>query len=112
MNKHNHKICRETGYKIRQLRESQHLTQQYIADELGISLTAYGAIERGYTNITLIRLSEIAGILQVDISYFFEDKKSLLLNQILTAPMLHQGAFSTVAIISLLKKIIEALSTL
>jgi transcriptional regulator with XRE-family HTH domain len=38
------------------LRELKNYTQQYLADELGISLSAYGEIERNQTEITLARV--------------------------------------------------------
>jgi len=56
---------RNIGYKIKQIREQKAFTQQAIADELNISLTAYGEIERGHTNFSINRLLEISDILGV-----------------------------------------------
>lgn len=55
------------GDKIKKLRELKNYTQQYLADELGISLSGYGKIERDQTEITLSRLMQIAEILDVDL---------------------------------------------
>ena len=55
------------GENIKKLRELKNYTQQYIADELGISLSGYGKIERDQTEITLSRLLEIAKILDIDL---------------------------------------------
>jgi len=44
-----------------------------MAGELGISTSAYSKIERGVTDPSIGRMGEIAKILEVDISYFFQD---------------------------------------
>jgi len=53
----------KTGEKIRQLRQQRGLSQEAMADELGLSTTAYGDLERGKTDLTLTRLAQIAGVL-------------------------------------------------
>lgn len=55
------------GENIKKLRELKNYTQLYLADELGISLSGYGKIERDQTEITLARLLKIAAILEVDL---------------------------------------------
>jgi len=55
------------GENINKLRELKNYTQQYLADELGISLSGYGKIERDQTEITMARLLEIAKILEIDL---------------------------------------------
>jgi transcriptional regulator with XRE-family HTH domain len=55
------------GQKIKKLRELKNYTQQHLADELGISLSGYGKIERDQTEITMARLLEIAKILKIDL---------------------------------------------
>lgn len=55
------------GENIKKLRELKNYTQQYLADELGISLSGYGKIEREQTEITLSRLLQITKILDVDL---------------------------------------------
>jgi transcriptional regulator with XRE-family HTH domain len=55
------------GQKIKKLRELKNYTQQHLADELGISLSGYGKIERDQTEITMARLLEIAKILETDL---------------------------------------------
>ncbi len=44
-----------------------------MAGELGISTSAYSKIERGVTDPSVGRMGEIAKILDVDISYFFQE---------------------------------------
>jgi transcriptional regulator with XRE-family HTH domain len=57
----------KVGEKIKKLRELRNYTQQYLADELDISLSGYGKIERDQTEITLVRLTKICSILEVDL---------------------------------------------
>lgn len=47
---------------IRNIRKSQNRTQAEIAEEMGVSLTAYGNFERGKTRLTQERLEKIARI--------------------------------------------------
>ena len=51
-------------YKIRKMRDEQHLTQEFMADQLGISLKAYNEMETGKTDIRNTRLEAIAKILK------------------------------------------------
>lgn len=54
---------RDVPLKIRRLRELKNLTQEHLADQLGISRRAYGKIESGHTQLTLSRLDKISTIL-------------------------------------------------
>ncbi len=51
---------------IRQIRELKNYKQEYIANELNISIRGYSKIENEETQITVNRLVEIANILEVD----------------------------------------------
>lgn len=53
------------GTKIRFIREERKITQDLMANKLGISQTAYSKIESNQTQVTIDRLKEIAGILEV-----------------------------------------------
>ena len=53
---------------IKQLRELKDFTQEYMANELGISQPAYVKIEQGLTILKVDRLQRIADILEVDLS--------------------------------------------
>lgn len=64
------------GQKIRKIRASRELTQDNLAYELGITKSAYSKIERGETNVSINRLTEIAKILEVDIVDFFKDAEN------------------------------------
>lgn len=51
--------------RIRRQRLQRGLSQENMADLLSLSTTAYGDIERGKTDLTLSRLSQIAHVLDV-----------------------------------------------
>jgi transcriptional regulator with XRE-family HTH domain len=53
--------------KIRTIRDAKGFSQEYMADQLGISKTAYGKIERGETKASLHRLEQIASALELSL---------------------------------------------
>ena len=63
--------------KIKQIRELKNYTQEYVAQQLGLSTRAYSKIETGETQLTINRLNEISGILGVPPMEVlgFDDKK-------------------------------------
>lgn len=56
-----------TGENIRLIREQLRYSQEYVADQLGITQQSYSSIEKKSETATLKRLKEIARILQVDL---------------------------------------------
>lgn len=48
-----------------------------MAGELGISTSAYSKIERGVTDTSVGRLDAIAKILEVEVTYFFQEPTSI-----------------------------------
>jgi transcriptional regulator with XRE-family HTH domain len=52
--------------KLKQLRELKNFTQEYMANQLGLSTRAYSKIETGETQLTINRLNEISKILEID----------------------------------------------
>jgi transcriptional regulator with XRE-family HTH domain len=67
-------VKKEMGQKLKRIREAVDLSQQDVADKLGLSKVAYGDFERGRTAISpeyLIRLSQI---LNVPVTAFFPDE--------------------------------------
>lgn len=59
---------RTLGINIAQVRRQRNLTQDSVAFDLDISKTAYSKIERGETNISFLRLVQIADYFHVDIA--------------------------------------------
>ena len=54
--------------KIRLIREAKDLTQEQMAEKLGVSQSAYGDIERGDNDPKLSKLQKIADIFEIQLS--------------------------------------------
>ena len=67
-------MINQVGERIRAIRESKKLTQANMAEELGMTTSAYSKIERNSINIPLNRLFQIAEILEINIADLFEEK--------------------------------------
>ena len=63
--------------KIRLLRLQHGLSQENLADSLGISTTSYGDIERGKTDLTLSRLHQIAEVFKINAAILLGDNTPL-----------------------------------
>lgn len=63
----------KVSFRIRKLRESKDFSQENMANDLNITASAYSKIERGITDPSVGRLAEIAKILEVNITYFFQE---------------------------------------
>jgi transcriptional regulator with XRE-family HTH domain len=61
------KILITIGDQIRVHRTKKKLSQENMANELGISVAAYSRIERGQTNVSINRLEQISACLDVSI---------------------------------------------
>lgn len=69
---------------IKKIRELKNLTREFVADELNMSTSGYGKIERGEVDLTVSKLVKISKVLNVsvefifkfDIKIFFNDSKS------------------------------------
>lgn len=57
----------EIGTKIRKIRELKGFSQENIADELGMSLTGYGKIERNEVSVNVDKLMQISEALGVSV---------------------------------------------
>lgn len=53
---------------ILRLREERGMTQEYVADSIGISLNAYWGIEKGKTSLISQRIYQLASIFNVSVS--------------------------------------------
>ena len=61
------------GERIKEERKRIHLTQAQLANEVGISDTYMGAIERGERSLTLDTLAKLANRIGVTIDYLLTD---------------------------------------
>lgn len=53
--------------KIRLIRELKHLSQEDVAEQLNISTSGYAKIERGESQLNLMRLEQIAAVLNINV---------------------------------------------
>jgi transcriptional regulator with XRE-family HTH domain len=59
-------LQRTVGRNIRRLRRERGLSQEELADEIGVHRTFMGGVERGERNLTLQTLERLAERLGVD----------------------------------------------
>jgi transcriptional regulator with XRE-family HTH domain len=95
---------------IKQIRELKSFTQEYMAQELGISQPAYAKIEQGMTILKIDRLQQIADILEVDVSVLLNTTN--IFNIAFQSQALQSGYINTqnntnVIDIEMLRKIIQ-----
>ena len=57
------------GEKIKKARKKLDLTQEQLSEKIDVSVAYLSRVERGNTKINLIRLVELAEVLNVSISY-------------------------------------------
>lgn len=62
-------INKQIGSRIRIARISRNLSQDSIAEDLGISVSAYSNMERGVVDVTVNRIMEVATILKINWSF-------------------------------------------
>lgn len=67
---------------IRKIRELKNLTREYVADELKMSMSGYGKIERGEVDLTVSKLIEISKILDVSIEFIFKFDVTIFFNDV------------------------------
>lgn len=66
---------------IKKIRELKNLTREYVADELEMSTSGYGKIERGEVDLTVSKLFKIAIVLNVTIEFIFKFDVSNFFNE-------------------------------
>jgi transcriptional regulator with XRE-family HTH domain len=65
-------IDAQIGQRIREARQPQGMTQEVLADGLGITFQQVQKYENGSNRISAARLYDIAQMLGLPISYFYE----------------------------------------
>ena len=68
------------GHKIRAAREFKELSQEYLANKLGISQPALSKIENNETKLDFEKVEEIAAILGVDVDDMLNFDKANIFN--------------------------------
>lgn len=62
----------QIGARIKQYRRGQKITQEDLAEQLGVSVGYVSQVERGVTKISLDLLASIATILHCELAYFLD----------------------------------------
>jgi transcriptional regulator with XRE-family HTH domain len=65
-------LLKKLGNKIRELRASVGLSQEELAEKVGIHRTYIGSVERGERNVSIINMFYIARSLNSSLSELFE----------------------------------------
>ncbi|MEZ2338818.1 helix-turn-helix domain-containing protein [Mucilaginibacter sp. RCC_168] len=60
-------LSKDFGETLRELRNEQKLSQEYVANMLGTSPSQVGRLERGETNPTLATMGAIFGVLGISL---------------------------------------------
>lgn len=63
--------CLEIGRRIRQARRHRDLTQDQLAETLGISRVTMNRVERGRAELTMTQIDRLARELRYSPGYFF-----------------------------------------
>lgn len=66
--------------KIKFFRTLKGWTQEDMAEKLGMSITGYGNIERGDTDVTLSKLEEIVRVLGIELRELFNFQGKIIIN--------------------------------
>lgn len=65
--------------KVRLMREMRNLSQEKMAQKLGMSTNGYAKLERGETRLNIPRLEQISKILQIDLNELLTiDERSVI----------------------------------
>lgn len=60
-------LLRRVGHRVKQLRAKKGLSQEALADAVGVDRTYMSGIERGIRNLSLLKLRDVARALSVPI---------------------------------------------
>jgi transcriptional regulator with XRE-family HTH domain len=69
------------GTRIRKIREEHGIKQEYIAEEMGITQSSYGRLEKDDNRLTATKLIKIAEILNVSVSVLFGEKANNVIHE-------------------------------
>ena len=100
-------VSNTVGEKIRQLRVVSGLSQENVAEEIGMSYGNYGKIERGEIDVSSTHLIAIAKVLKVNVSAIFETKLGINISE----PKLNYGYATKDELLDLATAIIKLTKT-
>lgn len=68
----------EINEKIKQLRKMKNLSQEAIAEKLGMNTNSYAKLERGETDLEVSQLEKIAQLFNMNAADFFQNEKHIV----------------------------------
>jgi len=68
MNLDDQQFLRDLGFRIRERRQAQKLTQAALAEKCHLHRTFIGSVERGERNLSILNLRLIARVLRVPLA--------------------------------------------
>ena len=75
-----HPVDVHVGKRVRHRRWLVGMTQQQLAEKVGIKFQQIQKYEKGTNGVSSIRLLQLANYLKVPVNYFFEDFSEYLIN--------------------------------
>ena len=96
------------GHKIRKVRELRNLTQERVAEQLGMTTSGYSRIERGEVRISIERLEQVANVLGVQPLDLTQFDESVVLTNYGTANDHSFNVVSDKELIDEIKRVYEA----
>jgi transcriptional regulator with XRE-family HTH domain len=76
LDKETQDFLKEVGKKVYEKRKEKQLTQEQIAELLGMTPAGYAKIERGLSNFSISRLMEIAKKLEIELDEILQAKET------------------------------------
>lgn len=73
----NAELYKRIGQKLQEARKKAGLTQEQVADYLGINKVQLSYYENGVREISIGTLQQLADLYGYTLNYFFDDKKSI-----------------------------------
>lgn len=74
-------MIKSNAYRnIRKIRELKSLTREYVAEEVKMSMSGYGKIERGEVDLTISKLIEISKVLDVSVEFILKFDTTIFFN--------------------------------
>ncbi len=64
---------------LQKLRKTQHLSQEQMAEMMGMSKNGYGKLERGESRITVEHLQQIAQVFNIDVADLLKEDRDFTL---------------------------------
>ena len=77
MPKHDNVFLKWFGSRIRKFRHQKNLSQEELAELVGIDRTYVGGVERGERNLSLINIKKLSDALGIKIKDIFDDDVKL-----------------------------------